>query len=253
MNNRFYRYSNAVLGMLLCCHFIMPLSQADANGAQDDDDLFTFVRLQYNGTGRRGNGWQVDWPASDRNFIWHVRQATDIPVAPREKLIRVGSPELFEYPFAYMLEVGTLLLTDAEAENLREYLLRGGFIMVDDFHGGREWNSFYRQFKRIFPDRELEDIPISHPLFHSFFDIDELLQIPGLASLFNGRTYERFDGYPAYCRGVYDDRGRLMMMVNFNTDIGDAWEHAAEDYYPRKYSDMAYKMGINAIVYALTH
>jgi hypothetical protein len=136
---------------------------------------------------------------------------------------------------------------------LREYLLRGGFIFIDDFHGQREWRRFYTEFKKIFPKREPIDIPISHPIFRCFFKIDELIQIPGLRSFFSGRTYERFDGYPAYCRGVYDDRGRLMMMINFNTDLGDAWEHAAEAFYPREYSDMALKMGINAVIYALTH
>jgi hypothetical protein len=219
----------------------------------DDTDRFTFVRLAYTGTDWYGNGWRVDWPASDRNFIWQLSRTTSIPVALREAVVHVRSDEIFDYPFAYMLEVGSLELTDAEARNLREYLLRGGFIMIDDFHGEREWRRFYRQFKKIFPKREPKDIPISHPLFHSFFDIDELIQIPGLAALFRGRTYERSDGYPVRCRGVYDDRGRLMMMINFNTDLGDAWEHAAEQFYPRKYSDMAYRMGINAVVYSLTH
>ena len=230
----------------------MPVSSF-ANGNDVDTDMFTFVRLKYTGVSWYGNGWEVDWPASDRNFIWQLRQATNLSVAPREKIVPVGSPELFDYPFAYILEVGSLRLTDDEAENLREYLLRGGFIMVDDFHGGREWRNFYRQFKKIFPTREPEDISISHPLFHCFFDIDELMQIPGLAALFNGRTYERSDGYPAYCRGVYDDHGRLMMMINYNSDLGDAWEHSAERLYPRKYADMAYRMGINAVIYALTH
>lgn len=225
---------------------------SDSNG-NDDSDLFTFVRLRYTGNSWYGNGWDVDLPASDRNFIRKLAQATNIPVADREKIIPVGSPTLFNYPFAYILEVGTLNLTNAEAANLREYLLRGGFIMVDDFHGGAEWHHFYRQLKKIFPEREPEDIPITHPLFHCFFDIDTLVQIPGIRSLFNGRTYERRDGYPAYCRGVYDANGRLMMMINFNTDIGDAWEHAAEGFYPRELSDMAYRMGINAVVYALTH
>ncbi len=225
-------------------------SHPDGNA---DGDLFTFVRLKYTGNSWFGNGWDVDLPAADRNFIRQLARATNIPVARREKIISVGSPELFNYPFAYILEVGTLNLTNAEAANLREYLLRGGFIMVDDFHGGQEWRNFYRQFKKIFPQREPEDIPITHPLFHCFFDIDRLRQIPGLRSLFNGRTHERRDGYPAYCRGVYDENGRLMMMINFNTDIGDAWEHAAEGFYPRELSDIAYRMGINAVVYALTH
>ncbi|MDE0323307.1 MAG: DUF4159 domain-containing protein [Candidatus Poribacteria bacterium] len=220
---------------------------------ENDSDLFTFVRLKYGGQLTRRSSWRVDYPASDRNFIWQLRKQTNINADPYEKIIEVGSGELFEYPFAYMLEVGSLRLSRAEAKNLREYLLRGGFIFIDDFHGEREWKWFYTEFKKIFPKREPVDIPISHPIFQCFFKIDKLMQIPGLRSLYSGRTYERFDGYPAYCRGVYDDRGRLMMMINFNTDLGDAWEHAAEDLYPREYSDMALKMGINAVVYALTH
>ena len=221
--------------------------------SEGDADQFTFVRLRYGGQLTRRSSWRVDWPASDRNFIWQLRKQTNIDTAPREKIIEVGAAELFDYPFAYMLEVGSLRLSWSEAENLREYLLRGGFIFIDDFHGQREWRRFYTEFKKIFPEREPVDIPISHPIFRCFFKIDELVQIPGLRSLFSGRTYERSDGYPAYCRGVYDDRGRLMMMINFNSDLGDAWEHAAEDYYPHEYSDMALKMGINAVIYALTH
>lgn len=243
------------LSFFLLCVFILGMAiffLSESNG-NDESDLFTFVRLRYTGNNWYGNSWDVDLPTSDRNFIRKLAQATNIPVARREKIISVGSPALFNYPFAYILEVGTLNLTHAEAVNLREYLLRGGFIMVDDFHGGREWDHFYRQFKKIFPEREPEDIPITHELFRCFFKIDTLVQIPGVRSLFNGRTYERRDGYPAYCRGVYDENGRLMMMINFNTDLGDAWEHAADRSYPRKYSDMAYRMGINAVVYALTH
>jgi len=220
---------------------------------ENDSDLFTFVRLKYRGQLTRLSSWCVDWPASDRNFIWQLSKQTNIAVAPREKIIEVGDRELFEYPFAYMLEVGSLRLSTSEAENLREYLLRGGFIFIDDFHGEQEWRWFYTEFKKIFPDREPEEIPISHPIFRCFFKIDKLIQIPGLRSLFKGRTYERLDGYPAYCRGVFDDHGRLMMMINLNSDLGDAWEHAAENFYPREYSNMALQMGINAVVYTLTH
>ncbi len=248
-----YQYSLIFL-VLLTLILSMTIPYLSQSIEADDSDLFTFVRLRYTGEGRWwGSGWDVDLPASDRNFIRKLAQATNIPVDSREKIISVGSPELFNYPFAYILEVGSLNLSSAEAANLREYLLRGGFIMVDDFHGGAEWHNFYRQLKKIFPEREPEDIPITHRLFQCFFKIDSLVQIPGIRSLYNGRTYERRDGYPAYCRGVYDDNGRLMMMINFNTDIGDAWEHAAEGFYPRELSDMAYRMGINAVVYALTH
>ncbi len=233
--------------------FVMLSAPTVSLNSDADSNLFTFVRLKYGGQMTWRSSWRVDWPASDRNFIWQLRKQTNINADPREKIIEVGSTDLFDYPFAYMLEVGSLRLSQRDAENLREYLLRGGFIFIDDFHGEREWRQFYNEFKKIFPKREPVDIPISHPIFRCFFKIEELMQIPGLRSIFSGRTYERFDGYPAYCRGVYDDRGRLMMMINFNTDLGDAWEHAAENYYPREYSDMALKMGINAVIYALTH
>ena len=232
---------------------MMSLSVKLLNSAERHAHEFTFVRLKYRGELTRLSSWRVDWPASDRNFIFQLRKHTNVDAAPREKIIEVGSEELFDYAFAYMLEVGSLRLSKAEAANLREYLLRGGFIFIDDFHGEREWRWFYKELKKIFPHREPVDIPISHPIFHCFFKIDKLIQIPGLRSLFSGRTYERVDGHPAYCRGMYDDKGRLMMMINFNTDLGDAWEHAAEDFYPREYSNMALKMGINAVIYSLTH
>ena len=232
--------------LLLCGAPALP------NGENDRYD-FTFVRLKYGGQLTQRSSWRVDWPASDRNFIWQLRKQTNINANPREKIIEVGAEELFLYPFAYLLEVGSLRLSDAEAANLREYLLRGGFLFIDDFHGEREWRLFHRELKKIFPEREPVDIPMSHPIFRCFFTIDKLVQIPGLRSLFSGRTYERIDGYPAYCRGVFDDKNRLMMIIHFNSDLGDAWEHAAEDFYPREYSDMALKMGINAVVYSLTH
>ena len=218
--------------------------------APSSEDEFTFVRLKYRG---RRSIWDIDWPASDRNFIFQLRKHTNINVSSEEKIVDISSKELFHYPFAYMLEVSRLILTESEAENLREYLLRGGFILVDDFHGGRQWKQFYKQFKKIFPKREPVDIPISHPLFHCFYHIDELIQIPGAGAALRGKTYEKRDGRPARCLGVYDDNGRLMMMINFNTDLGDGWEHAAENFYPRDRSDMAFKLGINAVVYALTH
>ena len=210
---------------------------------------FTFVRLKYGGT---GSSWKVDWPDSDHNFIQQLQARTSLDVAPEEKIIDIDSEELFRYPFAYIIEANRLNLTHAEAMNLRKYLLSGGFILVDDFHGQRQWNQFYTQLKRIFPEREPEDIPMSHPLFHCFYHIDALMQIPGSGAARSGITYEGHDGYPAQCRGVYDDSGRLMMMINFNTDLGDGWEHATDDFYPDKYSDMAFKMGVNAVIYALS-
>lgn len=225
------------------------LLNSDANKEHD----FTFVRLEYKGNLTQLSNWRVDYPASDRNFIYQLRKQTNIDVAPDSKSIAVWSEELFNYPFAYILEVGSMRLSKIGANNLREYLLRGGFIFVDDFHGGLEWKRFYTEFKKIFPKREPIEIPISHPIFRCFYKIEKLIQIPGLRALFSGKTYERFDGHPARYLGVFDKKGRLMMMICFNSDLGDAWEHAAEDYYPRKYSNIALKIGINAVVYSLTH
>lgn len=221
----------------------------------NDTDTFTFVRLKYRGDRRHRGKWDTDWPRSDRNFIFQLRKQTNVIVSSEEKVVDINSNELFRYPFGYMLDVKRLKLTDAEAGNLRQYLLRGGFILVDDFHGKEAWKRFYKQLKKIFPEREPEDIPISHPIFHCFYEINELMQIPGAGAARKGRTYERgrSGGRPVRCLGVYDDNGRLMMMINFNTDLGDAWEHAADAFYPRKYSDMAFKLGINAVIYSLTH
>ncbi len=238
-----------VLSVLITMFFPNVLMNSEANPEHE----FTFVRLQYRGNLTRLSSWEVDYPASDRNFIYQLSKQTTINVAPDSKSIAVWSEDIFDYPFAYMLEVGSMRLNKAEAENLREYLLRGGFIFIDDFHGGLEWKWFYTEFKKIFPKREPVDIPISHPIFNCFYKIEKLIQIPGLRALFSGQTYERYDGHPARYLGVFDDKGRLMMMICFNSDLGDAWEHAAESYYPREYSNLAFKIGINAVIYCLTH
>lgn len=217
-----------------------------------DDYEFTFVRLKYHGSYRYRSLWHIDYPAAERNLLIQLRKHTDIKVSPIEKVIEVGDQELFDYPFAYIAELGRLNLSKKEAANIREYLLRGGFIMMDDFHGTAQWRRFYIQYKKIFPDREPKDIPLTHPLFKCFFKIDKLMQIPAPAAYLSGRMYEN-DGRHVKCKGVYDDKGRLMMMINFNTDLGDAWQNAAEPYYPHELSNMAFKMGINAIVYTLTH
>ncbi|MCG9126464.1 DUF4159 domain-containing protein [Candidatus Poribacteria bacterium] len=217
-----------------------------------EDYEFTFVRLKYHGSYRYRSLWHIDYPAAERNLLIQLRKHTDIKVSPIEKVIEVGDQNLFDYPFAYIAELSRLNLSKKEAENLREYLLRGGFIMMDDFHGTEQWKRFYKQYKKIFPNRQPIDIPLTHPLFNCFFKIDKLMQIPAPAAYLSGRMYEK-DGRHVKCKGVYDDKGRLMMMINFNTDIGDAWQNANETYYPHELSNMAFKMGINTIVYALTH
>lgn len=154
--------------------------------------------------------------------------------------------------FLYAVEVGNMTLSELEVNHLREYLLRGGFLVVDDFHGSYEWNHFYRQIKKVFPEYEPIDLPLSHPIFHCYYDIDQLIQIPGLQYVYSGSTSEK-GGYKARYMGIQDENGRLMVMINHNVDLGDAWEWAEVEVYPRRYANLAFQLGINYIVYAMTH
>ena len=241
------KHITTTLTIILLTLFINPFTIGDE--AEFD---FTFVRLKYSGSFRHKSLWNIDYPAAERNLLIQLRKHTDIKASPLEKVVEVGSPELFDYPFAYIAELGRLNLSKKEAENIREYLLRGGFIMTDDFHGTKQWKRFHRQYRKIFPKREPRDIPMTHPIYQCFFKIDKLMQIPAPNAYLAGRTHES-NGFDVRCMGVFDDKGRLMMMINFNTDLGDAWQNAAEPFYPREFSNMAFKMGINAIVYTLTH
>lgn len=135
---------------------------------------------------------------------------------------------------------------------MREYLLKGGFLMVDDFHGSVQWESFMESMRRVFPDREVVDIPEDHEVFHVVWDLDQKVQVPGIYALMTGRTYEQ-DGVQARWRGVFDDQGRLMVAINFNMDLGDAWEHADTPEYPQHLTALAYRIGISYALYSMSH
>lgn len=217
---------------------------------------YVFTRLAYNSPNysfnRNRHSWNVDWPKADRQFLQGLLRYTRIQSRRQEQVLRPLDAELFAYPFLYAVEVGYLQLSDAEAARLREYLLRGGFLIVDDFHGTAEWANFEREMAKVFPDRKIRDVPLTDPIFHCFFDIEELFQVPGLQWLYSGRPYEK-DGYTAHFRGIYDDTGRIMVMINFNSDLGDAWEWADLPQYPERMTSQAYRLGVNYIVYSLTH
>jgi Domain of unknown function (DUF4159) len=212
---------------------------------------FAFARLIYKG-GWGPNNWATDAPKADHTLIAAIQRLTNLDVRELHFFIPLTSKEIFKYPFLYTLEVGYMQLSREEADILREYLLRGGFLVVDDFHGTYEWANFEEQIRKVFPDCAIEEIPRSHAIFHCFFDIEELFQIPGVQMLYSGRPYEK-DGYVPHFRGIFDDTGRLMVMINFNSDLGDAWEWADSPYYPEKYSGAAYRLGINYIIYSMTH
>ena len=214
---------------------------------------FTFVRLIYSGGNWRGSNWATDYPNADHQLLYAIRKLTDLSfINPEGKAMAFSDEALFEYPFLYAVEVGYMQLSDEEAALLREYLLRGGFLMVDDFHGEYEWQNFYHQIKKALPEYEPEDLPIEHPVFHCYFDVNEVFQVPGLQFLYTGRTWEK-GGRQARYMGIHDDSGRLMVMINHNVDFGDAWEWAEVEMYPRRYAHLAFQLSVNYIVYTMTH
>lgn len=222
----------------------------------DPNAEFQFVRYAYgSGDGyrrRRRGGWRTDWPAAEYHLTNGISRLTVIDTAYGGKFLDPLDNELFDYPWIYAVEVGGWYLDDNEAQRLREYLLRGGFLMVDDFHGPREWAGFTSSLQRVFPERPIVEIPDDDPLLHTLFDLDQRTQIPGIQYLWSGTPYEK-DGYTPHWRGVYDDDGRLMVAINFNMDMGDAWEHADLPEYPENMTALAYRFAVNYVIYAMTH
>jgi len=201
----------------------------------------------------------TDYPASDLNFSARFHKVTGLPTDPNGKVIQLTDTDLSQYPFIYIAEGGGIWLSPEEVTRLREYLLGGGFLMVDDFWGEDEWKSFYAQIKRVFPEREPIELSLNHPIFNCFYSIQEKPQVPmiaiGIESQSTGITWEREDAKEAHYFGLEDDKGRLMAIFCHNTDLGDGWEREGEnEYYNREFSlKKAFPMGINIVVYALTH
>lgn len=201
-----------------------------------------------------GGAWRVDYPEADVNFMEgiHLWAGTNLLLASSPVQVRPTDKRLWDYPFSYIVEPGHLELTDEDAAALREYLLRGGFLMLDDFHGEVEWAHARGEIKKIFPEYEPKDLPLSHPIFHSYFDLDHVIQVPGVAALIQGVTYEHGGVTPHYM-GVENKNGRLMIFMTRNCDLGDAWEWINDPRYPSRYGLIAYKIGINVVIYAMSH
>jgi Domain of unknown function (DUF4159) len=223
------------------------------------DDVFTFVRVKYPSMGGRrrwGRAWHTDYPASDMNLSFRLQQLTSLKVNPHPKVVELTDPALFDYPFIYMIEPGAMSLDDDQVANLRRYLLAGGFMMIDDFWGEWEWNNFYEEMKRVFPEREPVELDISHPIFSAVFPLKQKPQVPSIHAWYGtGLTYERDDAQTPHYRAWFDDQGRMMAIACHNTDLGDGWEREGEDAeYFRKFAEpQSYPMGINIIFYAMTH
>lgn len=216
---------------------------------------WAFARLRYPGVRGRyrgGGSWATDYPKADRQFVQGVRRLTRIDACSAERVVDIDTDEIYNWPWIYGVEVGHWALTDPQCQRLREYLLRGGFLMVDDFHGTWEWEVFMTSLRRVFPDRPVVDLDNRDAIFHVLYDLDDRFQVPGIQYFYSGRTYER-DGVEAKWRGIYDDKGRVMVAICHNMDLGDAWEWADHPRYPEHYASLAYRIGINYIIYAMTH
>ena len=230
---------------------------------------FTFCRLRYTSYGESahsniGGRWSIDYPESDRHFSWRISELTTLDVPKDEyghykhAVVSIDDDALFDYPFVYMIEPGWLEFRDEkQAGRLRDYLLRGGFMMVDDFWGEAEWRNFEAEMSRVLDPLEypIVDLDLEHPVFHMVFDLDEKPQVTTPWHWANGQTTERADAPNANYRGIHDKRGRLMVMICHNTDLGDGWEREGEfqGYFDEVSAKKAYPMGINIVVYAMTH
>ncbi len=225
-----------------------------ADGAEKTEYAFARLRYpSYGGSYRRGRGsWTTDYPKADRQFVQGVRRLTRIHTRSMEEVVDLESDKIYDWPWIYITEVGHWELSDAQAAKLRDYLLRGGFAMIDDFHGTYEWDVFIASMSRVFPERQITDLENDNPIFHVLYDLSDRFQVPGIQYLRSGRTYEQ-DGYEARWRGIYDDKGRLMVAISHNMDLCDAWEHADYPVYPERYASLAYRIGVNYIIYAMTH
>jgi Domain of unknown function (DUF4159) len=227
---------------------------------------WVFARLMYPPIGRAYGGfeffgdwrhgasnWTMDYPRSDRHFAQALRRLTRVHVRSVEQPVNLeDGDDIFDWPWIYGVEVGHWNLSDSLAAKFREYLLRGGFFMCDDFHGTREWEVFVASMKRVFPDRPIVEIENSDAIFHVLYDLDDRYQVPGAQFLWSGSISE-YDGVTPRWRGIYDDKGRLMVAICHNMDLGDSWEWADDPRYPEKFSALGIRIAVNYVLYSMTH
>ena len=229
---------------------------------------FSFARMMFPGGGPGVDGyyprfqgdwrqglslWTQDYPRADRHFSMALRRLTRIHVRSVEQPVNLDEDEEFDQPWLYAVQVGEWGPTAKECLELREYLLRGGFFMADDFHGNFERQVFLDTMKMVFPDRPVIEIPDSDPILHTVYDLSDRIQIPGQAHVAQGCKNCGDGGRGAHWQGIYDDKGRIMIAITYNSDVGDAWEFADDPYYPENAASSAIRIGVNYVVYSMTH
>jgi hypothetical protein len=246
----------AFLGLWLgLCVNLVSAQALDSRSHGAPTAEFHFARLIYAGASSRSWGgrgaWATDYPDAEYHLMQGINRLTRLEGQTVDyygeggRLINLADERVFDYPWLYAVEVGQWYLNTEEAAKLREYLDRGGFLMVDDFWDEYEWQIFAQSMQRVFPDRPIEELGEDHPLLHVLFDLDQRTQIPGR----NGQR----PGTVPHWRGIFDDQGRLIVAINFNMDMGDAWEHADDPSYPEPMTALAYRFGVNYVIYSMTH
>jgi hypothetical protein len=261
--NRRIRLTAAVLA--LCALSSVALGQFFRRGYAPTPDRpladpkeWVFARLAYDGGGygggyRGGSRWATDYPRAEYHFSQAVERLTRIDVHPDGQIVSPNTDVLFDYPWLYAVEVGSWGFDQAQATRMREYLLRGGFLMVDDFHGEAEWQVFIEGMRTIFPDRPVESVPETDPIYSQPYEIGERQQVPGPGYMSSGLLYERYDGVTPHWRGIRDDEGRWMVLISHNIDYGEGWEQADNPAYPQPFTRQAYEVAVNYLIYGMTH
>lgn len=236
----------------------VPAQPAGFGSAISPDDFgFRFVRVQYESTGggfgRRGDAWATDYPRADRHLHEAIERTTGLYLEGPPIVLRLTDERIFEYPVLYLTEPGYWRTNEEEVANLKKYLARGGFLIIDDFHDygrgrvGPQWNNMYRNIKRVFPDREPVELTADHPIWSVYYDID-----PDAAmSTKNASGWQHFGPLDDVYYGIFDDNGRMMVAICYNQDIGDGWEWPERNLADA--STVSFQMAINFIIYALTH
>jgi hypothetical protein len=212
------------------------------------------------GGGYRGNGvwtegntiWTQDYPRADRHFVLALRRLTRIHVRSVEQPVNLDEGAVYDWPWLYAVQTGRWQLTDSQAKSMREYLLRGGFFMCDDFWGPNEWEVFMASMRKVFPERQVVELENKDPIFHTVYDLDDRYQVASEGSVMRGTSW-KCEGCPDHWRGIFDDNGRLMVAITFQSDVGDSWEWADAPQYPARYAALGIRIGVNYVTYAMTH
>jgi hypothetical protein len=249
-----------IAAALALCLFVSSVFAQRFRGFVPDPDRprtgehkeWTFARLAYDG-GFGRSGWDVDYPRAEYHFSEAVRRLTRVDADLDGQVVSPDSDQLFDYPWLYAVEPGTWGFSAEQAARMREYLLRGGFLMADDFHGEDEWEAFLIGIQEVFPDLPVEEVPADSLVYAMPYPQKERVQVPGPRYMQTGLTYERSDGATPHWRGIRDEQGRWMVLISHNIDYGEGWEQADNPSYPEDFTRQAYEVAIDYLLYAMTH